>query len=215
MDSVPGFDFDCFNVVSAVTGDDMSNFRVENLTLPEDPHAESFFVRRAKIPSLREIRAINSISTSSRSSNTNEETGEPANETNSTQQVLAQLKSFSFTIFTTQAEIAGISSAVAEYLAWLKKVPGLPKAPIDTTAVLETLEARARELQEMAEEKHWFAWKKMLENLDSSTEGGHIQLLKDSEAEMRRRTIEVEQDFHATYDVAKAMQEQENLQAQE
>ncbi|KAL8911263.1 MAG: hypothetical protein Q9171_003561 [Xanthocarpia ochracea] len=213
IDALPSLDIDYFNTAPATAGNDLSDFRVDNLTLPDDLTTEGFHIRRAggaNIPSLREIRALNSISVSSSCSNPTE-ICEQGNGNSSTQQVLAQLQAFSSTIFITQAEIAGISSAVAEYLAWLKKVPGLPKVPTDSTALLETLEARVREMQEMAEEKHWQAWKMMLEKLDdTSTGGGYAHLLSECEAEMRKRTAEVAQDFHASYDVGKAMQEQIN-----
>ena len=214
IDALPSLDIGYFNTGPVTAGNDLTDFRVDNLTLPDDPHTESFHIRRAggaNIPSLREIRALNSISVSSSCSNPTQEMCEQGNGNSSAQQVLAQLQAFSSTIFITQAEIAGISSAVAEYLAWLKKVPGLPKVPTDSTALLETLEARVQEMQEMAEEKHWQAWRMMLEKLDDTSTGEYAHLLSECEAEMRKRTAEVAQDFHAGYDVGKAMQEQINV----
>ncbi|KAL8861952.1 MAG: hypothetical protein Q9178_001822 [Gyalolechia marmorata] len=213
IEALPSFD-DYFNTGPTTAGNDLSDFRVDSLTLPDDPPTESFHMRRAggaNIPSLREIRALNTISGSSSCSDPTQEMCEQGDGNSSTQQVLAQLQAFSSTIFITQAEIAGISSAVAEYLAWLKKIPGLPKVPTDSTALLETLEARVREMQEMAEEKHWQAWKMMLERLDETSTGGYAHLLSECEAEMRKRTAEVAQDFHAGYDVGKAMREQINV----
>ncbi|KAI4157780.1 MAG: hypothetical protein L6R39_000611 [Caloplaca ligustica] len=214
--SLSSFDIDCFSNPPVTAGNDLSGFRVEDLTLPDDPSYESFSIRRTKIPSLREIRALNSISTTMSSGSPfpspSQETGEQRAENTRSQQVLAQVQAFSSTIFTTQAEIAGISSAVAEYLAWLRKVPGLPKYPTDSAALLETLEARVRELQEMAEEKHWATWKAMLEKLDGISGGGGVggcsQVLGDFEAELRERTVEVAREFHVSYDVGKAMHEQ-------
>lgn len=188
----------------------MSGFCMENLTLPEDPSSESYSIGRVKIPSLQEIRALNSISTLSSASpfpNSYQEKSEQHAETTSSQQVLAELQAFCSTIFISQAKIAGISSAVAEYLAWLRKVPGLPKVPTDSAALLETLETRVRELQDMAEEEHFLAWKVMLEKLDGIG-GGGSQSLGEFEAELRKCTAEVAREFHVSYDVEKAMREQ-------
>lgn len=95
---------------------------------------------------------------------------------------------------------------MAEYLSWLRNVPGLPKFPTDSAVLLQTLEARVRELQGMAEEKHWVAWKVLLEKLDGIV-GVGSQSLGNFEAEMRKRTAEVARAFDASYDVGKAMHE--------
>ena len=208
-ESLPSIDSDYFNNLTGTAGNDLSGFRMGNMNLLEDPSSsEGFFLRRDKIPTLQEVRALNSTSTLSPTSpfpNPDHEIDEQHADTTSLHQVLSEFQAFCMAIFVTQAEIAGMSSAVAEYLAWLRKVPGLPKVPMDRGSVLETLEARVRELQEMAEEKHWMAWKSMLEKLDGSR-GSH--LLGDIEAEMRNRTAAVGQEFHTSYDIEKTMQEQ-------
>ena len=65
-----------------------------------------------------------------------------------------------------------------------------------------------RELQEMAEEKHWVAWKTLQEKLDSMGRGDCSQMLGEFEAGMRRRTAEVAREFHVSYDIGKGLQEQ-------
>ena len=214
-ESLPSIESDYFNTLTGTAGTDLSGFRMGNMTLLEDPSSpEGFFMRRDKIPSLQEVRALNSTSTESPASpfpNPDHETDEHQAETTSLHQVLSELQAFCMAIFVTQAEIAGMSSAVAEYLAWLRKVPGLPKVPMDSGALLKTLEARVRELQEMAEGKHWMAWKAMLEKLDGR---GGSHLLAEIEAEMRNRTAEVAQEFQTSYDVEKTMQEQMSGQLQ-
>jgi len=208
-ESLVGFDGDYLNTLPMTAGSGLSGFRIGSMPLTEDPASESFSFGRIKIPSLQEIRALNSVSTLSSAStfpNPNQEPGEQHTETSSSRHVLEELRAFSSTIFITQAEIAGISSAVAEYLSWLRNVPGLPKFPTDSAVLLQTLEARVRELQGMAEEKHWVAWKVLLEKLDGIV-GVGSQSLGNFEAEMRKRTAEVARAFDASYDVGKAMHE--------
>lgn len=185
---------------------EMSGFRVEDMIFPDHPSESPLLQKhlpnlsQIKIPSLREIRALNSSSSTPFPKSNLEKGNEQAEASN---RILAELQNFSSTIFVTQAEIAGISSAVAEYLAWVRNVPGMPKAP-DCAAVLETLETRARELHSIAENKHWTAWRQMLEKLDDL---GNVQLSAFG-AEMQKRLAEMAQAFHASYDVGKAIQDQ-------
>ncbi|KAL9124057.1 MAG: hypothetical protein Q9217_006578, partial [Psora testacea] len=202
----PKKDDDFLNNLPMMLGNDISGFLPENMTMPED-HSENLMTQRfrngnncyEKIPSLREIRALNSNSSSSLSSPGSKKSDQHVKDSS---RILAELQTFSSTIFQTQTEIAGISSAVAEYLAWLRNVPGMPKTP-DCTAVLETLETRVREVHEMAENRHWAAWKQMLEKLDgASTQLGAFG------AELQERTAGMAQVFHTSYDVGKAIQKQ-------
>ena len=124
---------------------DPSGLRVNSLTSPEDSSESNLF-----LPSLREIRELNSASLSPLSSffDISKPEKDESGENNS--RVLVELQAFSSAIFATQAKIAGIASAVAEYLAWVRKVPGMPRKP-NCAAVLDILETRVRELHEMAE----------------------------------------------------------------
>lgn len=60
--------------------------------------------------------------------------------------VTNELKLFLADVATVQAEIAGISSVVAEYLAWMRTAPRGTR----TTDMLQTLEDRLREIQGLA-----------------------------------------------------------------
>ncbi|MCJ1356956.1 MAG: hypothetical protein MMC33_006952 [Icmadophila ericetorum] len=196
-------DSDFLNSPTMTMCNDPTSFRVENLTPPEDASESPLF--HVQMPSLREIRALNSTASSSSSSIFSLSKSEKGEHAENSSRILAELQAFSLAIFVTQAEIAGISSAVAEYLAWVRKIPGMPKMP-NCAAVLETLENRVRELHEMAENKHWAAWRQMLEKLDGM--GTQLSVFG---AEMQNRTVETAQFFHASYDVGKAMQEQRPL----
>ncbi len=53
----------------------------------------------------------------------------------------------------------------------------------------------------MAENRHWAAWRQMLEKLDGM--GTRLSVFG---LEMQKHTAETAQYFHASYDVSKAMQ---------
>lgn len=176
---------------------DSSGFQVDSLTLPEDSSEIPLF-----LPSLQEIREQNSTSSPSFSSVFDNPKSEKGEDAENSSRILAELQAFSLAIFVTQAEIAGISSAVAEYLAWVRKTSEMPRTP-NYARVLDVLETRVRELHEMAKSRHWAAWRQILEKLDGM--GSQLSMFG---AEMQTRTAETAQYFHASYDINKAMQEQ-------
>ncbi|KAI1500398.1 hypothetical protein F5X99DRAFT_238582 [Biscogniauxia marginata] len=161
------------------------------------------------MPSLREVRAINSSSTSTTPPPSSPSCRSPRGE--DVGKVLAELTSFGMAIFSTQAEIAGISSVVAEYLEWMRKAsaaaaPGIFKPNL---AVLEALETRVREIHHMATSRHLEAWRQsisMLERVD-----GVGSMLNLFDGEIQRRTAETAEFFQTSYQVSSALTEQPML----
>ncbi|KAL2831379.1 hypothetical protein BDW59DRAFT_157808 [Aspergillus cavernicola] len=91
--------------------------------------------------------------------------GTPSSDSNINEGVATQLAEFSSAVFHSQAEIAGIASAVAEYIAWMRKVPaGI--SPSNTNVVfsnvLDSVEDRLREMGEMAQNKPRAAFREMV-----------------------------------------------------
>ncbi|KAJ5958020.1 uncharacterized protein N7479_005170 [Penicillium vulpinum] len=154
-----------------------------------------------QMPTLQEIRAINSTSSPSLSSLYQSESC-GCDQAKEVGRILQELKNFSSAIFHTQAEIAGISSVIAEYLAWIRNVPRGSKTSQEA-AVLSTLEARVRELHEMADQQHWAAWRRMLERLEL-----HGDALGVFEAEAQKRSAKIAQYYQSNYDAQKTMNEQ-------
>lgn len=155
-----------------------------------------------QIPTLQEIRAINSTSSSSLSSLLSSSETCGCDQGEEVSRILCELMDFSWAIFRTQAEIAGISSVVAEYLAWIRNVPDMANTS-QGEAVLSTLEARLRELHEMADKQHWAAWRRMLEKLEVIGEP-----LGVFEAQAQKRSAEIAQYYLANYDAQKTLDEQ-------
>lgn len=168
----------------------------------------------SRIPSLREIRALNFDDPSSRSSpftnclNPEKDAISTINfDKEGTSRILTSLQTFTTSVFTTQHQIAGISAAVAEYLAWLRTMsPNLPKQP-HCTAVLETLESRMKEMNEMADQRHWAAWAEMVAGLEG-IDGGPVDLRAFGE-ELRKKMEGMKRDLERGYDIGKEMEEQE------
>ncbi|KAL3470868.1 hypothetical protein BJX99DRAFT_238550 [Aspergillus californicus] len=91
--------------------------------------------------------------------------GIPTSDSNISEGVATQLAEFSSAVFHSQAEIAGIASAVAEYIAWMRKVPAgtSPSNPnMVFSNVLDSVEDRLREMGEIAQNKPRAAFREMV-----------------------------------------------------
>jgi hypothetical protein len=124
--------------------------------------------------------------------------------------MLSSFTGFATAAFSTQAEIAGIGSVVAEYLAWVRKTPGRmgrgAAADANWTGVLETLEMRVREVHDMAETRNWAAWEGMMNDMPrtEALEG----VLHACEGQVHERTEKIRRFFQECYDVNSALSEQ-------
>ena len=166
------------------------------------------------IPPLREIRALNSPPGSSYSPplsslpQTAPEHDDPHHQER--QRMLSSFTGFATAAFSTQAEIAGIGSVVAEYLAWVRKTPGRmgrgAAADANWMGVLETLEMRVREVHDMAETRNWAAWEGMMNDMPrtEALEG----VLHACEGQVHERTEKIRRFFQECYDVNSALSEQ-------
>ncbi|TGJ81521.1 hypothetical protein E0Z10_g7241 [Xylaria hypoxylon] len=195
---------------------DPSSFQMEDLRRMDDmsgPSTSSSSFRRDSVyshrqmPSLREVRIVNGSSTTMTSPPPSPSgRGHRAEDAN---HILAELTAFGMDVFNTQAEIAGISSVVAEYLEWMRKAPptnvgqGSPK---ENPAVLEALETRVRELNAMAGTRHMEAWRQSVNRLERIPGVGAMLNLFDNE--MQRRSGETAEFFHTNYDICLPLAEQ-------
>ncbi|KAJ8116386.1 hypothetical protein ONZ43_g4453 [Nemania bipapillata] len=168
------------------------------------------------MPSLREVRIVNggaSASTATSSPPPSPSGRGCRGRADDANHILAELTAFGMAVFNTQAEIAGISSVVAEYLEWMRKAPattmsggggqGSPKA---NPAVLEALETRVRELNAMAGTRHMDAWRQSVNRLERIPGVGAMLNLFDNE--MQRRSGETAEFFHTGYDICSPLSEQ-------
>ncbi|KAJ3580219.1 hypothetical protein NPX13_g328 [Xylaria arbuscula] len=174
-------------------------------TTPSSYRRESVYSHR-QMPSLREVRIVNGSSTATTSPPPSPSgRGHRADDAN---HILAELTAFGMAVFNTQAEIAGISSVVAEYLEWMRKAPPTngPGSPKANPAVLETLETRIRELNALARSKHMEAWRQSVNRLERIPGVGAMLNLFDNE--MQRRSGETAEFFQTNYDICAPLGEQ-------
>lgn len=159
------------------------------------------------MPSLWEVRAINTAS--SQIATTKVSPGPECDCEQDYSVLCASLSKFLTAVTKTQSEIAGISSSVAEYLSWMRREPitGTPKAlKANYVMVLETLEARAREVHDLAERNHFAAWEELMAEM---TEAEDLDdKLRPIEEKMRERAAEIATLFKDDYDICVSLSEQ-------
>ncbi|RYO91712.1 hypothetical protein DL766_010205 [Monosporascus sp. MC13-8B] len=114
----------------------------------------------------------------------------------------APVVDFISTIFNTQAKLAGLSQAVAEYLAWAKSSPN----EAGNAELLEILEGRVMEMHHLASTKHWAAFKHMTASIERSD---FYLTLKRLETDLTVQTIRSSKFFHENYDIKASLAEQE------
>ncbi|KAH6844705.1 hypothetical protein B0I37DRAFT_378112 [Chaetomium sp. MPI-CAGE-AT-0009] len=147
------------------------------------------------IPSLREIRELSSALY------TTDRVGRECDTCNT---AAAELEAYCMTAFSAHSDIAGISLALAEYLAWMRKGANLKTDNI--ASMLETLEFRAREVHEIAEARPWAAWRNMVMALKPL--GRAATRLAELEEDLGRQSAEAGHFFQTEYDIRMALADQ-------
>ncbi|KAI1408415.1 hypothetical protein F5Y13DRAFT_172371 [Hypoxylon sp. FL1857] len=155
--------------------------------------------RSPMLPNLNGIRALNEGSMSGSSIVPATPYSMDNGDSRQTLDLFADLLS---EIFITQADISGLSSAVAEYLSWARKTPGTGEISL----ILETLETRVRELNHMASTRHWAAFRNMCA---SASKMQPVQMqLKRMEMDLTAKTVKAMELFHGNYDICSPLTEQ-------
>ncbi|RDW80300.1 hypothetical protein BP6252_04938 [Coleophoma cylindrospora] len=157
---------------------------------------------RAQIPSLREIRALNSPSAALPSLALLFSDAKYKD----SQRITNEFTTFCSTIFSMHAEIAGITGVVGEYLTWVRKSR---TAEPNFAAILEMLEARVREVQEMAEMRPRDPWGTLLDTLKKGTLDAKLfAMISSFEIEAHERAEKTRRFFQESYDVSFKLSEQ-------
>jgi len=151
------------------------------------------------LPNLTELRAMNSQNGSGTDSASEIPRCLDNGDLNS---IVGPLTEFFSSIFAIQADLTGVSSAVAEYLAWVRTSPGRAENII----VLEILEARVRELNQIASTKHWAALKSLIASMDKSS--CWCSLLRKTETDLKDKNTKTGQFFHEGYHIDSTLAEQ-------
>ncbi|KAK4240605.1 hypothetical protein C8A03DRAFT_13118 [Achaetomium macrosporum] len=180
--------------------------QVEDPERPLDHHARKS--SSISIPSLREIRELNSALSSTRprsasalGTHGSDRTGR---ECEGCSAIMNELAAYCMAVSSAHSDIAGISLALAEYLAWMRKAANLKTT--DVTSMLETLECRAREVHDMVETRPWAALKHMVAALKPL--GRASSRLTELEHDFCRQSTEAGQFFQTEYDIRVALPNQ-------
>ncbi|KAL2807723.1 hypothetical protein BJX63DRAFT_436775 [Aspergillus granulosus] len=163
------------------------------------------------LPTLREIRAQNQLPPCSPSSIPHD----PADSTPVSDTIslpLSTLSRLALSTSTTHSQISGIASVVAEYLDWVRKRPtrgaSNPAAEASWSVMLETLEMRVREVQDVAERGQSEVWVGMMAELREAHGGQLDSRLVGLDAEVNERLERVRGFFQDGYDVTIPLGEQ-------
>lgn len=165
--------------------------------LPED--ASLAATRNNSLPSLHELRAMNGRNNADMVSTSEIPRGWENYDSGLSNASLLELLT---SLFAVQADITGVSSAIVEYLAWIRKSPGKP----ENLAVLEVLEERVRELIQLASTRHWAAFKQFNASIDKG-DAVHNQLRR-IETDLVDKAIKTMYFFHEKYDIGSTLLEQ-------
>ncbi|KAI1101541.1 hypothetical protein F4804DRAFT_343906 [Jackrogersella minutella] len=152
------------------------------------------------LPSLNELRAMNGHRGSTDLSSGCDTP--PGSDNGNAALMNASLLDLMSCLFSIQADIAGLSSAVAEYLAWMRTSP----TKANNATVLEILEARVRELNQIASTRHWSAFKNMYLSIEKA-DPSHI-LLRRLESDLMDSSVKTLRFFHDRYEITTTLLEQ-------
>lgn len=127
---------------------------------------------------------------------------------------LNPIKDFMSTIFQSQIEISNLALVSAEYLAWIRNVPstgGSSQSNLVYTNMLETIEGRKRELQEIAETRHLTAYRNLMTALERTEPCGNTftHSLSDYENVLKRQSEERNNYFKTKYDACALLSDQQ------
>ncbi|KGO77073.1 hypothetical protein PITC_006810 [Penicillium italicum] len=108
--------------------------------------------------------------------------------------VLGELISFVSATFTNQAHMGGMTTAVADYLAWARRAPD-----VNYPLILQILEARLRETAKIANTKHWVEFQNLQASLGKSeTFKRKLSMLEN---ELKNAESDTTDYFNTHYDI--------------
>ncbi|KAK6066873.1 hypothetical protein SCUP234_11628 [Seiridium cupressi] len=128
--------------------------------------------------------------------------------------ILGPVAAFSSTVFRNQAEASVMGSLVADYIAWLRKVPPGGGAPVNEeshyVAILETLETRVRELCDTTQSKTRSALQELVTALEEIAPPGSAMAtrLTNLEDELLKEAQERSELFRSRYNICALLKEQ-------
>jgi hypothetical protein len=119
--------------------------------------------------------------------------------------VIHAMTEFLSTVFTIQAETVGLSSAIADYLAWTIMLPDMDGRSAE---VLKILEARLHEMKQVSEVRFCSAYQRMCASVERFSEWS--QPLKRLETEFQETLLRTSRFFLEKYHIEQPLSEQQS-----
>lgn len=125
--------------------------------------------------------------------------------------VVDALGAYCSAVIRRECEVVGIANIVADYIAWMRKLPATGAPPVTNTMyqqMMANIETRVRELVEVAQKRHDEPLRNLLlalENASSTAVAGRVANL---EADLQKQRRDHTNFFEKQYDTCKFLSEQ-------
>lgn len=125
--------------------------------------------------------------------------------------IVDPLAAYCSSVIRREAEMAGVATAVADYVAWMRNVPSTGAPPV-TNAVyqqmLQNIEIRVRELADRSLEKHEVPLKHLLGALGGASGGATAARVAGLEKDLQRQMRDQAAFFKTEYNACKFLADQ-------
>lgn len=136
-------------------------------------------------------------------------TGLMAKETSAA--VVDAVAAYGSSVIRRECEVVGVATAVADYIAWVRKVPSTGAPPITNSVyqqMMANIEVRVRELIEIAQQRHEGPLRDLLGALEGSSSGAVAARVASLEADFQRQLRDHTHFFETNYDACKRLSDQ-------
>ncbi|OIW32211.1 hypothetical protein CONLIGDRAFT_629910 [Coniochaeta ligniaria NRRL 30616] len=125
--------------------------------------------------------------------------------------VLDPLAAYCSSVIRREAEMAGLATAVADYIAWMRNMPSTGAPPVTNPVyqqMLQNIEIRVRELVEIAHKKHDGPLRGLLGALGGASGGDMAARVAVLEDDLQKQMRDQASFFKTEYDACKFLSEQ-------
>jgi hypothetical protein len=125
--------------------------------------------------------------------------------------VLDALSAYCSSVIRRDCEVLGLATSVADYMAWMRKVPSAGAPPVTNSVyqqMMANIETRVRELIEIAQKSHDAPLRDLLTALERASGGSMAAGVATLEADLQKQVRDHTNFFKTEYDTCKLLSEQ-------
>jgi hypothetical protein len=125
--------------------------------------------------------------------------------------VLDALAGYCSSVVRRECEMAGLATAVADYIAWIRKIPSTGAPPITNSVyqqMMANIEIRVRELIETSQKRHDEPLRDLLGALEGASGGTMAARVARLEDDLQKQMCDDTNFFKTGYDACKLLSEQ-------